>query len=110
MLNLENVIMYKKSKELSSSFNIHKYRNEKISVAVCAFDDLNLNNIQSFTKEHQKVLTSKYEKGLQLIWGYDLSSLNNIDMTFLDTVVKQFQEYEKEYKASVRCVFVYVKN
>lgn len=110
MLNLKNTIPYKKSKELTHSLNVHKYKNEKIHVVVSCFNDLDPDNIQSFTKEHGRILKSKHEKGTQIILGYDFSNLNNIDMTFVDTVVKQFQEYEKEYRSNVRCVFVFVKN
>ena len=110
MLNIENVVTHKKSKEVTHSFNVHKYKNDKISVAVSSFEDLNLENIQSFVKEHQKIVTSKYEKGKQIILGYDLSFLSKIDMKFLDTVVDQFQKFEAEYKSNVRCVFVYVQN
>lgn len=110
MLHLENVIKYKKSKELTHSLSMHKYKNEKIYLALCSFNDLKLENIKSFIKEHDKIIKSKYEKGIRIILGYDLSSLNNIDMKFLDTVVEQFQKYEREYKANVPCVFVYVKN
>ena len=99
-----------KTKEITESYILQKYKAKNIDLVLSIMSEINDDNIVHFGVEHGKNLTSKFKKQKKSIIGYDMSQINNLDMKFLKAIQEQHESYEKEYEAVIHFVYIIVKN
>jgi hypothetical protein len=99
-----------KHKVLTETFEYDAEYSDTVDLIRFKFSRFDAENVDWFCKTHSKLLRKKYEAKKPTIIGYDFKSIMNIDMSFLDTIREQHESFHEEYRAVIRCVYIFMNN
>lgn len=110
MQDIESSMSEGKKKDLTSSLESIKYKSNNFDLFIFRFTNIDSENVEVFCKQHSKILSSKFKKQKNIVIGYDFTTLETLDLKFLDIIQKQHEQFEEEYKSIVICVYCLVMN
>ena len=111
VLNLDHILSEKcirETRQLTDFFRLEKYKNLDKYLVLNRFTKIDEDSMTHYMRQHEKLMKKTHDK--KMIIGYDFSTFDHVDMTYLETVAKMHKDFCDVYEKSVECVFVCVKS
>jgi hypothetical protein len=84
--------------------------NDNLIFITFSITEANNKNSELYIAHHERYIKKYDKKCIKCVISYDVSHLQNIDMSLIQSLIKNHEEYEEEYDRVVICVVVHTAN